>query len=305
MIGGAGFIGTNLVRTLEGSGHEVLVVDDLSNGAELNLLGLSCELKKISVLDEESLRKSLHKVDSIVHLAALGSIPRSIANPKRTFEVNVIGTHNILDIARDTGAQVIFSSSSSVYGDNLDLPKNEKMWTSPLNPYASSKLSGEGLVQGYANAYLFNAVTLRLFNVFGPWQNPNHVYAAVIPKWINAAINGENVMVEGDGYQTRDFTPVSTVVQTIIECIERNLSHPKPINVAWGNQISLRTLLEILIKKVPNLKVTFGPRRHGDIQHSQNNPNHFIEIFPKLIPPPFEETFDKTFEWLQAHRENY
>jgi len=300
VTGGAGFVGTNLVRELLKSGFEVIVVDDLSTGLEANLKNLDLEFAKISITDESKLRSAFRNVDCIYHLAARGSVPRSLSNPRATFEVNVTGTQNILEIARENGAKIIYSSSSSVYGSNLELPKNEKMWVSPISPYAASKLSAEALVQSYAKSYGINAVTFRFFNIFGPFQRPDHNYAAVIPKWIWKAMNNLPIVVFGDGLQTRDFTYIRTVIDTLVATTKLNVSHEDPINLAFGNRISLNQVIENLKSIFPNLKAEYTQPRKGDVADSQNDPYYLKSIFPSVQPEPFLKSLESTVEWFST-----
>ncbi len=195
VTGGAGFIGSNLVKRLVKDGFEVVVIDDLSTGLLTNVDQKKTDFQQISITDPQMLLAALNDCSTIFHLAARGSVPRSIKNPVATHEVNATGTFNVLEVARKTGAHVIFSSSSSVYGRNMQLPKDESMWLSPLTPYAASKLAAEGYVQAYAAAYDLPTTILRFFNVFGPRQRPDHEYAAVLPKWIWLAMQGKPIDV--------------------------------------------------------------------------------------------------------------
>lgn len=305
MTGGAGFIGSNLVRTLlEDPNLDITVVDDLSTGLKTNLKDLDVRLleedisdSKVSIFDERSF------YDVIVHLAARGSVPRSIKDPIRTTSVNVIGTQNILELARKNRAHVIFSSSSSVYGKNPRLPKTEDDWIMPLSPYAASKAAAEAYVQAYAHSYAVPVSVFRFFNVFGPWQRPDHSYSAVIPKWIWSAMRDDVITVHGDGEQTRDFTFVGTVVQILHNVIWKSDPVGGPINLAFGNRISLNSVLELLRKQFPNLRVDYGSPRDGDIRESQNDPERLMNEFPDIVPVPFEEAFVRTTQWFAEQLE--
>jgi UDP-glucose 4-epimerase len=175
VTGGAGFIGSNLTRRLISAGYEVVVVDDLSTGLLSNVENDKSIFHQISIMDSKALATALKDCETIFHLAARGSVPRSLNNPVATHEVNATGTLNVLEVARVSGAHVVFSSSSSVYGRNIQLPKDESMWLGPMTPYAASKLAAEGYVQAYASAYRVPATLLRFFNVFGPRQRPDPV----------------------------------------------------------------------------------------------------------------------------------
>ncbi len=303
VTGGAGFIGSNLCLKLLEKNFEVKVVDDLSTGLESNLPSNSLEFVNLNLSDKEKLKEVLMKAECIIHLAARGSVPRSILNPVLTNEVNSKGTTNVLEVARETGAHVIFSSSSSVYGRNSNLPKEETMWVGPINPYAASKLSAEAYVQAYSSTYNFPATIFRFFNVFGPRQRPDHPYSAVIPKWIWSALNGNSIEIHGDGMQTRDFTYVDTVVEVLIQTVEKKFSLDCPINLAYGNKVSLNEIINALRMKFPALKYSYVENRMGDIKDSQNNPALINSLFPHIKPTDFQIALDKTIDWLKDYGE--
>lgn len=301
ITGGAGFIGTNLLRSLLKDNYEVVVVDDFSTGLKSNLDGMDCEVHETSIEDFAKLTKVLKECKYIFHLAARGSVPRSIKNPRATFEVNVKGTMNVLECARNTGATVAFSSSSSVYGANLELPKKERMWMSPLTPYAASKLSGEALVQSYSASYGVKAITYRFFNIFGPWQRPDHDYAAVIPKWIWKLMNNEPIDVFGDGSHSRDFTYIDSVISVLKEAMDKEVTHSEPVNLAFGSKITLNETIELLKIRYPKLKVNYLPERPGDVKNSQNNPVLLSDLFPGIVPIRFDSALEKTIQWYKEN----
>lgn len=303
VTGGAGFVGSNLVRRLLDSGHSVSVIDDFSTGLRSNLVGLDVSLFEGSFVDRQLTESFVDSVDRVVHLGARGSVPRSIKNPRATHEVNVTGTLEILEAARVNGKPVIFSSSSSVYGRNPALPKQEEQWTGPLTPYAASKLAGEALAQAYGATFGFNVLTLRFFNVFGPWQRPDHDYAAVLPKWIWAAMNDKAIECHGDGKQTRDFTFVETPLDVILSAIENDIAYPGPVNLAYGNRVSLNEVIELLYEYFPKLRINHVSDRPGDVKNSQNDPTLLKELFPNVVPVPFDIALKRTIEWLstEAH----
>lgn len=298
VTGGAGFIGSNLVCRLIAEGHEVVVVDDLSTGLLSNVKDQNCELRELSITDFSQLNSTISDCETIFHLGARGSVPRSIKNPVATHAVNATGTLNVLEVARESGAHVVFSSSSSVYGRNLQLPKDESMWVGPMTPYAGSKLAAEGYVQAYASAYKVPTTLLRFFNVFGPRQRPDHEYAAVLPKWIWLAMHNQPIQVFGDGTASRDFTYVDTVLDVAMTAMKQKVVSDGAINLAYGNRISLNDVIGLLMKHFPDLEVDFKDDRLGDVKDSQNSPELLKELFPAVQPKPFDVALSETVAWL-------
>ena len=299
VTGGAGFIGSNLTHRLISEGYEVVVVDDLSTGLLSNMDQKKSTFHQVSITDPDALNNALKGCQTIFHLAARGSVPRSIKNPVATHEVNATGTLNVLEAARENGAQVIFSSSSSVYGRNMQLPKDESMWLGPMTPYAASKLSAESYVQAYGSAYGVPTTLLRFFNVFGPRQRPDHEYAAVLPKWIWLAMQGAPIDVYGDGTASRDFTYVDTVLDIAMTAMKEKVVTAGAMNLAYGNRIFLNDTIEMLKKHFPNLQVNYKPERLGDVKESQNDPVLLKRLFPKITPKPFEVALSETISWLK------
>jgi len=298
VTGGAGFIGSNLTSRLISEGYEVVVVDDLSTGLKSNIQNLDCEFHEVSITNAKALRSTLKDCEAIFHFAARGSVPRSIKNPVATHEVNATGTLNVLEIARDSGAHVIFSSSSSVYGRNLELPKNEFMWLGPLTPYAASKLAGEAYVQAYGAAYNVPTTLFRFFNVFGPRQRPDHEYAAVLPKWIWLAMHNEPIEVYGDGTVSRDFTYIDTVLDASVDALRDKVITNGPVNLAFGNRIQLIEVINILKQYFPELEVKFREARPGDVKDSQNSPELMRSLFSAVTPKAFDLAIGETINWL-------
>jgi UDP-glucose 4-epimerase len=299
VTGGAGFIGSNLTLRLLNEDYEVVVIDDLSTGLKSNIDLSKSAFHQISITDLDSLSKALKDCTTIFHLAARGSVPRSIKNPVATHDVNATGTLNVLEVARKTGAHVVFSSSSSVYGRNLQLPKNESMWLGPMTPYAASKLAGEAYVQAYAASYDVPVTILRFFNVFGPRQRPDHEYAAVLPKWIWLALQKQSIDVYGDGSASRDFTYVDTVLDIALTAMKEKVVTEGVINLAYGNRISLNDVVQMMKKHFPDLQVNYKSERLGDVKESQNAPDLLRKLFPKVQPKDFETALSETIDWLK------
>jgi UDP-glucose 4-epimerase len=301
VTGGAGFIGTNLTLNLLSSGYEVKVFDDLSTGLKANI-PKDAEFVNASILESSQIDKAIEDCEVVVHLGARGSVPRSIKDPIATHNVNATGTLNVLEAARNSQCHFIFSSSSSVYGSNMILPKNEDMVLRPITPYAASKMSGEALSLGYAKSYGLAVSTFRFFNIFGPWQRPDHEYAAVLPKWISKCIKGDEIEIFGDGEQTRDFTYVGTVVSIIKNCISDKVYHPEPVNLAYGNNISLNQVIHLLKNSFPDLKVKYLSPRDGDVLHSKNDPKLVKSLYPNVNVEKFETSLQETINWFKKSK---
>ena len=305
ITGGAGFIGANLVRTLsDGPDNDIVVLDDLSFGFRSNLDGLNVTFIEGSILDEDLLATAMEGVSSVVHLAARSSVPRSIAHPMAAHEDNTTGTVRVLEAARAQGdVQVIVASSSSVYGANDTLPKHEGLAARPVSPYAASKLATEAYTLAWGHSYDMPVLALRFFNVFGPLQPPLHTYAAVIPAFLSAAMQGRPLPVHGDGTQCRDFTYVDTVVSVIVDAIQRRVSHLEPLNLAFGQKITLLEVISelevVLDRKLP---VDFQPSRVGDVARSQADSSALKRLFPDITPSDFADGLRATADWFESTR---
>ncbi|WP_141015557.1 NAD-dependent epimerase/dehydratase family protein [Nocardioides sambongensis] len=301
ITGGAGFIGHNLAREALAAGHEVRILDDLSNGYRDNLDGLDVDFREASLLDEEAVGSAVKGVDSIVHLGALGSVPRSIKDPLRSHHANATGTLTLLDRARRADVtHVMCASSSSVYGMNPALPKNEREWVRPMSPYAVSKLATEQYTLAFQQSYGFETLAFRFFNVYGPGQRAGHVYAAVIPTWIDAALNGRPLFVNGDGSNSRDFTYVGTVCEVLLSAAERRTSHPEPVNLAFGTNTTLAQLIAELQAALEfPVQLQFREPRPGDVPHSQAENEALRSLIPGIEPTQLAEGLRHTVDWFQ------
>jgi UDP-glucose 4-epimerase len=302
VTGGAGFIGGNLVRSLLETSEvtSVEVVDDLSTGDRANLYGLDATLHVGSITDSDLLDEVFTDVDSVVHLGARPSVPRSLEDPMASHHANATGTLTVLEAARRAGgAPVVLASSSSVYGANPTLPKSEDLRTEPLSPYAVSKLATETYGLAYAHCFGLPVLAFRFFNVFGPLQPAGHAYAAVIPAFLDAALRGEPIPIHGDGEQTRDFTSVLSVTRALTAAVIRGLSSDQPVNLAFGTR---RSLLEVVGELEDllghELEREHRPPRPGDVRHSQADGTRLSELLPDLEPVPFRDGLEATLAWF-------
>ncbi len=273
ITGGAGFIGSNLAERLESEGAAVRVLDDFSTGRRENLVGLdSVEVTEGSVVDLETCRAACEGVDIVFHQAALPSVSRSVTDPLGSHAAGATGTLNVLCAAREAGAaRVIYASSSSAYGNSPTLPKHEAMPTSPRSPYAVSKLAGEMYARAFSGVYGFPTVSLRYFNIFGPKQDPSSRYSAVIPVFIQAALEGRSPSIEGDGHQTRDFTYIDNAVSANLLAATappENVAG-RAFNVGAGSRTSVLTLWS-MVKDLTGATVdaVHVDPRPGDVQDS-------------------------------------
>ncbi len=273
VTGGAGFIGSSITAKLLSQGETVRVLDDFSSGRAENLEGLRGKLDVVrgSIVDAAVVARCMEGVEVVFHEAAIPSVPRSVENPQPSVLANVQGTTTVLDVARHAGVRrLVYAASSSAYGDTAVLPKVETMTPQPMSPYAVSKLAGEQLVRVFASLYGMETLSLRYFNVFGPRQDPNSQYAAVIPRFVTAALKGERPRVFGDGEQTRDFCYIDNVVSANLLAA----SSPKKlagqvVNIACGERISLNTLLRYIFEEVGKpVAAEYVSGRPGDVRDS-------------------------------------
>ena len=303
VTGGAGFIGSNLVHRLVHMGRTVRVLDNFSTGRQENLASVlsGIELIEGDIRDLSALHGCMRGVDCVFHQAAIPSVPRSIEDPVQSNESNISGTLNVLIAARDSRVRrLVFASSSAVYGDTPVLPKKEDMPPSVLSPYALNKLTGENYCRLFFSLYGLETVSLRYFNVFGPRQNPGSEYAAVIPKFITAFLEGKPPVVYGDGEQTRDFTFIENVVNANLLAAQASRCAGEIVNIATGERISLNQLVTHLENMTGN-QVTpeYTEARAGDVLHSLAD----IALSRTLLGydpiVDFESGLQKTLEWFR------
>jgi len=306
VTGGAGFIGSHLVEALLLQGERVRVLDDLSTGRREHLAAVaghpSLELVVGDLLDPERLRSEVQGVGVVFHQAAVRSVPRSVEDPWAAHEVNATGTLRLLLAAREAGVRrVVYASSSSVYGHQETLPLHEEFRPAPLSPYAVSKLAGEHYCRVFAALYGLETVGLRYFNVFGPRQDPASRYAAVIPRFITAALRGEPLEVHGDGKQTRDFTYVSNVVEANLRAATAPGVSGAVFNVAGGERHSVLDLVrafeELLGRELP---VAHTPPRPGDVRDTQADVTRAREALGLVPTVGFRDGLRRTLAAFQA-----
>jgi nucleoside-diphosphate-sugar epimerase len=304
VTGGAGFIGSNIVRRLVSEGKSVRVLDNLATGRMVNLGDLRSrfEFMEGDIRDGQVVREAVRGVRHVLHLAALPSVSRSVEDPATSNDVNVTGTLNLLLASRDAGVHTfVFSSSSSVYGNTPALPKHEAMPTAPLSPYAIQKLAGENYCRVFHSLYGLRTFALRYFNVFGPRQNPRSQYAAVIPLFIQALRENRAPYVHGDGEQTRDFTFVQDVVAAnLCACTAPDRAAGGVYNVARGDRISLNQLIRVLqtVMDRRTIRPEYGPARPGDVRDSQADSSRAQELLGWRPGCTFEEGLRTTVQYF-------
>ncbi|HET9495711.1 MAG TPA: SDR family oxidoreductase [Chloroflexia bacterium] len=302
--GAAGFIGSNIVEELMARGETVRALDDFSTGRRANLAPFldRIQLLEGSIIDEALVARAVQGVDYVLHQAALPSVPRSVTDPLASHEANATGTLKLLIAARDAGVKrVVYASSSSVYGDSPELPKHESMPTRPRSPYAVNKLAGEEYCKVFAAVYGLPTVALRYFNVFGPRQDPTSQYAAVIPAFITAALEGRRPVVHGDGTQTRDFTFVQNVVAANLLACETNDAVGEAVNIACGERVSLLDLLsEVGRITGREIEPQFDPPRPGDVKHSLADISKAERLLGYRPAVSFAEGLERTVEYFRS-----
>lgn len=303
VTGGAGFIGSNIVDALLKMGETVRVIDDFSTGREENIRSFVEKVTLIrgDIRDVGTVDEAVAGVDYVVHQAALASVPRSIDNPTASNQVNVQGTLNLLEAARRHGVKrFVYASSSSVYGDSEELPKVETMPTNPKSPYAVTKLAGEWYCRVFSEIFGLPTVSLRYFNVFGPRQDPNSQYSAVIPIFVKHLIGGTAATIFGDGEQSRDFTFVDNVVSANILGCQANLGGARVYNVACGDRYTLNHLYARLKKLIGSgVEPNYGPPRTGDVKHSMAAVGRAEKELGYKTIVDFEEGLDRTVRWYK------
>src|SRR5215211_2241220 len=273
VTGGGGFIGSHIVDRLLADGHSVRVLDNFATGRRENLLDVFSDIDLVEgdIQSYERVHNAVSGCEVVLHQGALPSVPRSVQDPLTSNATNVTGTLNVLLAARDSGVRrVVYASSSSIYGANPELPKHEGLLPQPISPYAVAKLAGEGFCRSFHEVFGLETLALRYFNVFGPRQDPLSQYAAVVPNFITALMDGSQPVVFGDGEQSRDFTYVGNVVEGNVLAMTAEGVAGKTYNVAAGDRTTLNQLLDHLRRLIgSDVEPRYEPTRLGDVKHSQ------------------------------------
>jgi len=306
VTGGAGFIGGHLAERLLAEGWSVRVLDDFSSGRESNLAGCGgrVDLIRGDLRDPDTLARAVEGVEVIFHQAAVPSVPRSVAEPLRTNSVNIGGTLLVLETARAAGVRrVVYAASSSAYGDTRVLPKVESMEANPLSPYALQKFTGEKYCRLYHALYGLETVALRYFNVYGPRQDPESEYAAVVPRFATAALSGTPAEIYGDGEQTRDFTFVDDTVRANLLAADATAAAGQVMNVASGRRISLNQLWQEICDLVGvTLEARYSAPRPGDVRDSLASVERARELLGYEPAVDLREGLRQTIESLRKTR---
>jgi len=299
ITGGSGFIGSHIVEYFQGKADTIRVLDNLRTGYQHNLDGLDCEFIEGSVTDRVLVKKAMQGIDYVFHLAAMVSVPESMAKISECVDINVNGLINVLEEASDAGVKkLVFASSAANYGDNPTVPKVETMYPEPKSPYAITKLDGEYYLEMFRSEGKLETASIRFFNVFGPRQDPQGAYAAAVPIFIEKAVNGEDITVYGDGEQTRDFIYVKDIVGALVFAVITEGVHGT-YNAGYGGQITINDLANNILKTAnTESKLLHGPERAGDVKHSRASSDKLRAAGWK---PQYtlEEGLEATFEFFE------
>lgn len=303
VTGGAGFIGSNIVRALLERGETVRVLDNLATGRRENILDVLDRVAfyEADIRQLESIAPAFEGVNYVLHQAAIPSVPRSVQDPVLSTEANVNGTLHVLMAARDAKVKrVVMASSSSIYGANPELPKHEGMRPLPISPYAATKLANEAYCASFYHVYGLETVCLRYFNVFGPRQDPKSQYAAVIPLFASAMLKGQRPKIFGDGEQSRDFTYVANVVEANLRAARAEKGAGEAFNVACGSSVTLNQLVEYLNDIIGcDIRAEYAEERVGDVKHSLADISAATEAFGYVPQVDFRTGLSETVAWYR------
>jgi nucleoside-diphosphate-sugar epimerase len=304
VTGGAGFIGSNVAEALVRRGEKVRIFDDFSSGKRHNLrdFGADVEVIEGDLRDMAAVQRAVKGATGVYHQAALRSVPRSVDNPLATNDVNITGTLQLLMACREAGVKrVVAASSSSVYGANEELPKREEQMLMPVSPYAASKLAGEHYCRIFSKLYGLETVSLRYFNVFGPRQDPDSQYAAVVPLFIQAALDGVPLIVHGDGMQSRDFTYIDNVVQANLRAMEAPGVGGEAFNIACGSRYTLMDIVHAVERDLGRtLTCNHTPSRAGDVRHTLadiSKAERLLDFHPTV---DFDDGMARTIAYIKS-----
>lgn len=308
ITGIAGFIGSSIARELVSRGESVRGLDDFSTGKWENIAEIANDIdfRGVSLLDKEGIASAVEGIDYVIHQAALPSVPKSVAEPELTHAVNVNGTLNLLLAARDAGVKrVVYAASSSAYGNSETLPKQEEMVPHPISPYAVQKLTGEHYMQAFASVYGLETVCLRYFNIFGPRQDANSQYSAVLAKFITQMQQNESPTIFGDGEQSRDFTFVANAVQANLKACVAPAAEVSGcvFNIATGTRFSLNQTFAMLQKIIGFTgSAKYAEARTGDVKHSLADISMAQKHLGYSADVSFEEGLRRTVEWYRQQQ---
>ena len=303
VTGGAGFIGSNLVRALLEEGRSVRVLDNFATGFRENLQEVAGDVDLVEgdIRDADTCRRASAGAEVVCHQAAIPSVPRSMEDPQGCFDANVVGTHNMLMAARDAGVRrFIFAASSSAYGAGEELPKRETMPVLPVSPYAAAKAAGELLVATWHRAFGLETVSLRYFNVFGPRQDPSNQYAGVIAAFATRMLGGRRPVIYGDGTQSRDFTFVENVVRANLLAAEAPQVHGEVVNIGCGEAIDLNAMVSAFNEVLgTSLDPIYEPPRPGDVMHSLADVSAARDLLGYEPTVCFADGLRRTIDWYR------